>query len=115
MSLSPIALGALRAALADMSATEVDLHGDVLARGMEVVDREGRLVGAFQAQELLRLRARAAELEEQLAALTAQGQVLRESRQAGAERGEVGDGEHYATVHHAYLTPRDLPPIGGAQ
>jgi hypothetical protein len=70
------------------------------------------LAGSSPSKE--QLQARIADLEQQLAALTAQGQVLRQTRQASAERREVGDGEHYATVHHTYLTPRDLPPIGGA-
>src|SRR5262245_26956090 len=55
MSLSPIALEALRAAQAAFTESGADLYEDVLARALEAVDREGRLVGAFQAQELERL------------------------------------------------------------
>lgn len=28
---------------------------------------------------------------------------------------EAVDGEHYASVHHSYRVPRDLPETGGAQ
>jgi hypothetical protein len=57
MSLSPVALEALRAAQSAFNAVEADVFEDALARGLEAVDREGRLVGAASASELERLRA----------------------------------------------------------
>jgi chromosome segregation ATPase len=69
MSLSPIALEALRAAQSAFSEAEADVYEDALARGLEAVDREGRLVGAYAAAELKRLEARVAELEKANAGL----------------------------------------------
>lgn len=114
--LSPVALAALKAAQSVMTPTEVDLHGDVVASALAVVDGEGRLVGARSAEELLRLRARVAELEQELAALKAQGLVLRARPADGITRRiaptqalRETDGEHYAAVHHDYRRGRDLP------
>jgi hypothetical protein len=55
VSLSPIALEALRAAQSAFNKPEADVFEDALARGVEALDREGRLVGAFAAAELARL------------------------------------------------------------
>lgn len=120
MNLSPTALEALRAAQTAFTKSEADVFEDALARGLEAADREGRIVGAFQAQELALLERRVAELESQLAALNAQGSVLK-SRPDGITRQiaptqvlrEVPDGEHYAAVHHEYRNGRDLPGAGG--
>lgn len=68
MSLSPVALEALRAAQSVFSGVEADVFEDALARGLEAVDREGRLVGAAAAAELERLRAFEAVVEEFVAA-----------------------------------------------
>lgn len=57
MTLSPVALQALRTAQSAFTGSEADVYEDALARGMEALDGEGRLVGAFQAQELARLEA----------------------------------------------------------
>lgn len=59
--------------------------------------------------EIKRLREKVAVLEEQLAALTAQGQVLRGSRGVPSP-----EGEFHTFLHHAHKTPHDLPPVGGA-
>ncbi|MFD4596813.1 hypothetical protein ACFWPQ_02145 [Streptomyces sp. NPDC058464] len=67
MNLSPTALEALRAAQQAFSTAEADVFEDALARGLEAVDREGRLVGAHSAEELLRLRAE----QDRMAALEA--------------------------------------------
>jgi hypothetical protein len=73
------------------------------------------------------LLVRIAELESQVAALTTQGEVLRNN---AAERSadkltqllapaqalrEVPDGEHYPAVHHAYRLGHDLPEPGGTR
>jgi hypothetical protein len=116
MSLSPIALEALKAAQSAFSPVEADVFEDSLARGLEAVDREGRLVGAFQAQELKRLEARVADLEEALSVATG---ALRENRavfaelEAPARVREVPDGEFYAYVHHDHRLGHDLPEMGG--
>lgn len=74
----------------------------------------GLVMSPEAAAEFERLRAREAELEQELAALKAQGQVLRKTRQVETGRREVADGEHYPFVHHTYLTGHDLPELGGA-
>lgn len=102
MSLSPIALEALRAAQSAFTTVDADVFEDALARGLEAADREGRIVGAFQAQELKRLEARVAELEQQIAALSAQGQVLRSRPVPSPE------GEFHSFLDHPYKTPHDL-------
>lgn len=81
----------------------------------------GMLVAPGDAQELEQLRKKVADLESQLAALTAQGEVLREKAavesadrltrllaptQALREDDEFG-------LHHRYLLGRDLPPLDG--
>lgn len=87
MSLSPIALEALRAAQAAFTEAEADVFEDALARGMEALDREGRLVGAFAASELARLESL---VNAQPAALSeAQVEAL-----AAAGNGAVNDHEH---------------------
>ena len=86
MSLSPIALEALRAAQSVFSTAEADVFEDALARGLEAADSEGRIVGAYQAQALARLEAQVAELQAQLEALQAQGRVLRSRPADGITR-----------------------------
>jgi hypothetical protein len=141
MSLSEVALEALKAAKSGFSAVESDLFEDALARGLEAVDREGRLVGAHSAEELARLRVRVAELEKRLhdAAMTRTWRlengkkfvyvediapallgleprpdaIARRIAPTQALRDLTVDGEHYALVHHVYRTPRDLPEPGG--
>jgi hypothetical protein len=77
-------------------------------------------------QENARLRARVVELEQQVEALRAQGQTLREKAVGQPADGltrifaptqalrEVLDGEHYEVVHHDYRLGHDLPEAGGA-
>lgn len=94
MSLSPIAREALKTALAVLTPTEQDCHGDVIARALEVLDLEGRLVGADAV--------RVAESADKLTRLLAPTQVLLED-------------PHDSPLHHRYRTPHDLelPPMGG--
>lgn len=60
--------------------------------------------------ELQRLRDEVAGLEEQLAALRAQREVLRGAD--GVTRRIAVEGEHYTLVHHTYRLGRDLPQAG---
>lgn len=57
MSLSQRAREALKVAMSVLSPTETDIHGDVVARGLEAVDRDGRLVKGRAAAELAEYRA----------------------------------------------------------
>lgn len=57
MSLSQRAREALKVAMSVLSPTETDVHGDVVARGLEAVDRAGRLVTGRAAAELAEYRA----------------------------------------------------------
>lgn len=96
MSLSPIAREALKTALAVLTPTEQDCHGDVIARALEVLDLEGRLVGADAV--------RVAESADKLTRLLAPTQAL-----------QLED-PHESPLHHRYRTPHDLelPPLDGA-
>lgn len=123
MSLSPTALEALRAAQTAFTVSEADVFEDALSRGLEVMDREGRLVGAHSAEELLRLRARVAELEQQIVALSAQRQVLQARPADGITRAiaptqalREPEGEFHSFLHHDYRPGlgHDLPRPGDA-
>lgn len=57
MSLSQRAREALKVAMSVLSPTETDVHGDVVARGLEAVDRAGRLVTGRATAELAEYRA----------------------------------------------------------
>lgn len=85
------------------------------------IDSAGRHMSPETAAELEQLRVKVAELESQLAALQAQGEVLREKSadesadkltrplaptQALREDDEFG-------LRHRYLLGRDLPPLDG--
>lgn len=95
MSLSPIALEALRAAMAGLSPTEQDCHGDVIARVLEVLDGEGRLVRTDAD--------RVAGSADKLTQLLAPTQAL-----------QLED-PHDSPLHHRYRVAHDLPlpPMGG--
>lgn len=98
------------------------LFGDEIgSTAAEALIGLGMLVEPGGARELELLRSKVAELEGQLAALTAQGEVLREKSadesadkltrllaptQALREDDEFG-------LHHRYLLGRDLPPLDG--
>lgn len=94
---------------------------EIGSAGAESLFNVGMLVEPGGARELEQLRSKVAELESQLAALTAQGEVLREKSaeesadkltrllaptQALREDDEFG-------LHHRYLLGRDLPPLDG--
>lgn len=121
MSLSPAALEALRAAQSAFSTSDADVFEDALARGLEAADREGRIVGAYQAQELKRLVAQVAELERQIAALSAQQQVLQARPAEGITRVIAPtqvlslEDPHDGPLAHQYRVSRDLPETGGGR
>lgn len=111
-----------------MNTRRVNAAADVIARAMEngrqvpaalavALESAQMLMSPEQAAEFERLRAREAELEQELAALKAQGQVLRTTRQAEAAQREVPEGEFHSFLHHAHTTPHDLdlPGTGGAR
>ncbi|MGW3144897.1 hypothetical protein ACWDG1_09485 [Streptomyces sp. NPDC001177] len=114
MSLSPIALEALRAAKTAFSVIEADLFEDALARGLEAVDGEGRLVGAHSAEELRRLRDRVAELERQVKQAKAAGDLLsavlvdRALEQLSVQPAPLED-PHNGPLAHRYATAHDFP------
>lgn len=87
----------------------IDLHSAQLVQSPET------------AAEVEALRRRVAELEQELAALKAQGRVLRARPADGITRLiaptqalRETHGEHYAAVHHDYRLGHDLPETGGA-
>ncbi|MFF7130047.1 hypothetical protein [Streptomyces sp. NPDC008240] len=104
-----------------MNTRRVNAAADVIARAMEngrqvpaamamALESAQMLMSPEQAAELEALRRKVADLESQLAALTAQGQVLRGSRSTPSP-----EGEFHSFLHHAHTTPHDLPPLGGAR
>ena len=77
----------------------------------------GMLVEPGGAQELKQLRERVAELEQQVEALKAQGQVLRENAADGITRRiaptqALREDPHDSPLHHSYRPGRDLPEAG---
>ncbi|MER6534378.1 hypothetical protein ABT215_11305 [Streptomyces sp900105755] len=134
MSLSPTALEALRAAQTAFTVSEADVFEDALSRGLEAADREGRIVGAFQAQELALLEQRVAELQEQLAQALQVNAALKQSAKQFMRRGRVDvpadaitrtiaptqalrepEGEFHSFLHHDCRPGlgHDLPETGG--
>jgi hypothetical protein len=113
-----------------MNTRRVNAAADVICRAMEngrrvpaamavALESAQMLMSPEMAAEMERLQKRVAELEQALAALTAQNETLRATHADGITRRIVPvqalreEGEHYGVVHHDYRTPRDLPPIGG--
>lgn len=97
---------------------------EIGAAGAATLLHVGMLVEPGGAQELEQLRVKVAELESQLAALTAQQKALRErSTDSSADRltrllaptQALLEDPHDSPLHHDYLVGRDLPEPGGAK
>jgi len=95
---------------------------EIGAAGAATLLNVGMLVEPGGAQELESLRRKVAELEQQLAALTAQGLVLRDKAvqesadkltQLLAPTQALRENDPFH-LHHDYKIPHDLPELGGA-
>jgi hypothetical protein len=113
-----------------MNTRRVNAAADVICRAMEngrrvpaamavALESAQMLMSPEMAAEMEQLQNRVAELEQELAALTAQNETLRAKHADGITRRIVPvqvlreEGEHEASVRHSYRLGRDLPPIGG--
>lgn len=95
----------------------IDSGEEFVSAAPQIFIDAGMLVEPGGAQELEKLRSRVAELEEQLAALQAQQEVLRGAdgitRLVAPTQVLREDDEFH--LRHAYRVSRDLPEAGGAR